>query len=194
VLISGGTPKREDYAYENEVYRAVAEAFVGLEVDVMMFPQPGLLDIEQLHSIGINGLSINLELYNVSLAKRVMPLKARLDRRQFFDFERFGGGKVRSLLLVGLESTEDTLNGVRALAQRGCDPVLSPFRPDPATPMHNMEPPTVQTLAEVYERSLETTEAHGVKLGPRCIPCHHNTLTFPDGSSAYYYSSRFSQL
>ena len=31
-------------------------------------------------------------------------------------------------------------------------------------------------------------ERYGVKLGPRCIPCQHNTLTFPDDSGAYYYS------
>ncbi len=42
VLISGGTPRPEDYDYQNGVYRAVASAFPGVDVDVMMVPMPGL--------------------------------------------------------------------------------------------------------------------------------------------------------
>ncbi len=36
-------------------------------------------------------------------------------------------------------------------------------------------------------RALDVVERHGVKLGPRCIACQHNTLTFPDASGAYHY-------
>ncbi len=193
VLISGGTPKPQDYDYENEVYRAVASAFPDIDVDVMMVPMHGLLDAQKLKDMGINGLSINLELYNEKKAKRIMAGKYKASRQLYFDFIEhavpiFGEGKVRSLLMVGIESLEDTLRGVEALAQRGCDPVLSPFRPDPSTPMRNEQPPTEEFLKEVYLRSRDIVEGYGVKLGPRCIPCHHNTLTFPDGSSSYKYS------
>jgi radical SAM family protein len=190
VLISGGTPSEEDYGYLNEVYAAVAAAFPHLAVDVMMVPMPGLLDLEELKAAGIHGLSINLEMFGDEGSRRIMPPKAKLGKRYWFDFighavEVFGSGRVRSLILVGLEPLEDTLRGVDALAAVGCDPVLSPFRPDPHTPLRNMKPPTVELLAEAYERSLEIVERHGVKLGPRCIPCHHNTLTFPDESGEY---------
>ena len=123
-----------------------------------------------------------------------MASKVKACRQLYFDFiERavgiFGAeGQVRSLILVGIEPIEDTLQGVEALAQLGCDPVLSPFRPDPATPLKDHPPASVDTLVEVYERGLEIVERYGVKLGPRCIPCHHNTLTFPDGTNTYYYS------
>jgi len=190
VLISGGTPREEDYGYLHEVYERVAAAFPQLAVDVMMVPMPGLIEPERLHSQGIHGLSLNLEIWNEELAHRIMPAKARLGKDYWLGFleraaEVFGPGRVRSLLLVGLEPLEDTLRAVEALAERGCDPVLSPFRPDPSTPMRNASPPTVELLTEVYERSLEVVERLGVKLGPRCIPCHHNTLTFPDGSGDY---------
>jgi Radical SAM superfamily len=190
VLISGGTPRGKDYGYEQEVYAQVSAAFPQLEVDVMMVPMPGLLDLEALHGMGIHGLSLNMELFNEDLARRIMRPKARLGRGYWLDFiERavriFGLGKVRSLLLVGLEPLSDTLRAVEALAERGCDPVLSPFRPDPSTPLRDSRPPAVDFLAQAYERAAEIVERHGVKLGPRCIPCHHNTLTFPDGSGQY---------
>lgn len=194
VLISGGTPRPEDFDYEQQVYEAVAAAFPELDVDIMMVPSPGLLDLRHLAAIGIHGLSINLEIYNQRRADEVMPLKARLTRGYYLDFieqavEVFGQGRIRSLLLVGLEPMEDTLRGVEALAARGCEPVLSPFRPDPATPLRNLKPPAAPFLVETYEQSVEIASRHGVKLGPRCIPCHHNTLTFPDGSDSYYRSA-----
>lgn len=194
VLISGGTPKEQDFSYLRDVYEKVARSFPGIAVDVMMVPAPGLLDAKHLKEIGINGLSINLELFGQDLARKVMLSKVKVSRPRYFEFikdavEVFGrDGQVRSLLMLGIEPLEDTLRGVEALAELGCDPVLSPFRPDPATPMRNAKPPSVDMMVEAYERSVEIVERHGVKLGPRCIPCMHNTLTFPDGSSAYYYS------
>ena len=191
VLISGGTPKKADYRYQNEVYERVARAFHGIDVDIMMVPMPGLLDAQRLHDQGINGLSINLELWNEDLRKRYMHGKGALDREMYLGFienavKIFGEGKVRSLLMVGIEPMADTLKGVEALAQRSCDPVLSPFRPDPVTPLRNESPPSVEFLVETYQRARDIVEKFPkVALGPRCIPCTHNTLTFSDGSEKY---------
>ena len=91
--------------------------------------------------------------------------------------------------MVGLEPMGDTLKGVEALAQRGCDPVLSPFRPSPITSLRDKFPPTAEFLAETYERAREVVERYPkTKLGPRCVPCMHNTLTFPDKSGKYYFN------
>jgi len=194
ILISGGTPKQEDYSYLNSVYDSVVSSFPNHNVDVMMAPIPGLLNVESLRSRGINGLSINLELFNEKIAQRIINGKHHISRDRYLGFiaqasEVFGEGRVRSLLMVGLEPIEDTLRGVEALAQRGCDPVLSPFRPSPTTPLRNLVPPNAQILVEVYERARDIVGKYeGVKLGPRCIPCMHNTLTFPDKSGKYIFN------
>lgn len=191
VLISGGVPKDADWPWLNETYERVSASFPGIHVDVMMVPVPQHFHADRLHQIGINALSINLELFSEEAARKIMPRKLRLGIGTFLTFIEsavalFGPGRVRSMLLVGLEPLEDTLRGVQALSERGCDPVLSPFRPDPTTPLRNRQPPSSDFLQEVYLRSLEIVERQGVKLGPRCIPCMHNTLTFPDASGAYY--------
>lgn len=190
VLISGGTPKPEDFDFLTSVYHEVPRSFPGIAVDVMMVPAPGLLSLPELRQAGIHGLSINLEIYNLAIARKMMRPKYDLGLQYYLDFiedavAEFGRGRVRSLLLVGLEPLEDTLEAVEELARRGCDPVLSPFRPDPHTPLRKAAPPTVDFLAEVYERAVEIVEQHDGKLGPRCIPCQHNTLTFPDQSGEY---------
>ena len=176
------------------MYERVVHAFPQIHVDIMMVPMPGLLNVRKLEASGIHGLSINIEMWNQETARRIMASKVKAGRKLYLDFIEeavhvFGSkGRIRSLILVGIESLESTLEGVEALAQRGCDPVLSPFRPDPATPMRYHRPPSVDILIEAYERSLEIVERYGVKLGPRCIPCQHNTLTFNDGTGAYSYS------
>lgn len=187
VLISGGLPRASDYFWMREVWAAVPAAFPGVDVDVMMVPAPGLLVPKELREAGIAGLSINMEMWNQGLAASVMPGKAKFGRDRWLNLVgeavgEFGLGRVRSLLLVGIEPLEDTLLGVEALAERGCDPVLSPFRPDPSTPMRSHPPPSAETLFEVWERSEEIVRRHGVRLGPRCVPCMHNTLTFPETS------------
>jgi hypothetical protein len=191
VLISGGVPRDEDWPWLLEVYRAVPAAFPGVPIDVMMVPVPGRLVARDLYEAGIRGVSINLEMFDPELSRRIMPQKSRLGPSAWFDFidegvKYFGPGNVRSVIMVGLEPVETTLAGIRALAERGCEPVLSPFRPDPATPLRKRPPPTVEDLEEIYQRAMEIVETAGVKLGPRCIPCMHNTLTFPDGSDSYY--------
>lgn len=197
VLISGGTPRPEDYDYENEVYAAVAGRFPGLAVDIMMAPAHdshfgNLLDPASLKAYGIHGLSINLELFNPDIARRKASGKFHIGRDHYLKFiERavgeFGEGRIRSLLMVGIEPLEDTLKGVEALAERGCDPVLSPFRPDPATPLRGEQPPSIELQREAYLRARDIVVRYpGVELGPRCIPCQHNTLAFPYKRGTFY--------
>lgn len=183
VLISGGTPRSKDVGYVREVYTAVLAAFPGLPIDIMMVPRDDLLDPVWLAQMGVNELSVNIEVFNETLARALMRQKAAQGRDTYLAYlarasEILGGSRVRSMLMVGLEPINDTLAGVRAIAERGAVPVLSPFRPDPATPLRDVPPSDAAYLEEVYLRSLEITSNLGVPLGPSCIPCSHNTLTF----------------
>lgn len=181
LLISGGTPKPGEVEFLAGVYERILTEFQGLEVDIMMSPVDGLLDLERLRKLGLHELSINLEVFNRGVARKYMRQKYQQGRQFYLDFiDRSVGqfpGHVRSMLMVGLEPEEDTLEGVRSLLQRGCTPVLSPFRPDPATPLRSLAPPTADTLRRVFLQATELAEAADIPLGPTCPPCTHNTLT-----------------
>jgi hypothetical protein len=69
---------------------------------------------------------------------------------------------------------------VRAILERGAVPVLSPFIPDPATPMAASRPPSTEDTIEVFLRATELADELGGMLGPDCVPCMHNTLTLPN--------------
>lgn len=182
ILISGGTPRQEDIGYVREVYERVITGFPGVSVDIMMVPIEDLMDPVWLNRIGVGELSVNLEIFNEKIGRKRMRQKFLQGRDHYLDYlERaadiLGPGRVRSMLMVGLEPLEDTLAGVDAIAARGAVPVLSPFRPDPKTPMRDSAPLSARCLEEVYLRARDIAFGHGTPLGPNCVPCSHNTLT-----------------
>lgn len=195
LLISGGTPAKKDYEYLQRLYRSVTSAFEGIDVDIMMVPSPEIVKIDELAEVGVNELSLNIEIWDEERAAYIIPEKARQSRNAQIDFiaeavDRFGSGRVRSILMVGLEDVESTLEGVAALASVGCVPVLSPFRPDPHTELASAPAPTVETMVRAFSEAANIAAAHGLKLGPHCVPCSHNTLTLADGSQDYRYHDR----
>ncbi len=73
----------------------------------------------------------------------------------------FGENKVRSSLVVGLESMEDTLQGVRDIVSCGCLPVLSAFVPAPSTDMANYLAPDVDFLYNLVKKVDAVARAGG---------------------------------
>ncbi|WP_170294878.1 radical SAM protein [Roseospira navarrensis] len=190
VLVSGGTPARPDVPALTAVCAALAEA-LPLPVDVMYTPREATDGIVSgLADAGVHGLSINLELYGEAAQRRIAPQKAAIGRAVFGHHieeaaSRFpGSGRVRSLLIVGLEPLQETLAGVRWLCERGCQPVLSPFRPSPGTPLANAPPPPLALLRAAWEATAEIADRYGLRPGPDCVPCQHNCIALPEPGRA----------
>ena len=181
VLISGGTPVARDVGFLSEVYERVLLAFPGRWVDVMMVPVEGLFDLPRLARLGLHELWINVELHGTEAAAKLMPQKHRKGLGYYLDFigeaaSELGPGRVRSILMVGLESADETVAGARAVLQAGGSPVLSPFRPHPATPLFDVPPWSAEQYEEVFLRCSELAADFASELGPSCPPCTHNTL------------------
>ncbi len=193
ILISGGTPRPADEEWLNDFYETVVQKS-SIPVDIMLMPRSNAGTIERLVRAGVHGFSLNIELFDPAISATLCPQKHRTGLAGYENtirraVELTGGkGRVRSLLLVGPEPVESTLKGVEFIAALGADPVLSPFRPAQGTAMAATKPPSADMMAEVYSEAADIVDHYGVKLGPRCIPCMHNTITFPDGSPDYYYS------
>jgi len=193
VLISGGTSNTTDRAYFDDVCHTVLRE-ARMPVDVMMTPRRDSGFVDRYVKWGVYGFALNLEVFDSAMAREITPEKYRLGRgvwkeaiRRAVDLTG-GHGRVRSLLVVGLEPLESTLEGVEFLSRLGCDPVLSPFRPSPGIALERLAPPSREFLAELFARATDITSEYGVRLGPRCIPCQHNTLTLPDDSGDYFFS------
>jgi len=194
MLISGGSPgPRHTDEFADTVTRLVERFSPRVEVDVMMSSGPTTADlVRRLADAGVHGMALNMEV--ASAEGSVVHLRSKHRRARPFLAEtiaaavdRLGSsGRVRSLIIPGLEPVGDTLAGVAEIAALGADPVLSPFRPAGGTALARHEPSAPGDLRQVLDASREIVAEHGVALGPRCLPCQHNTLTFPwdvpDGS------------
>ncbi len=186
ILISGGSPKNEDLEYLTEVYEYFCKNYSNYEIDVMMTPRGfnSYLDENQyldylkyLKKIGVKGLSINLELFNDKICSKYCPEKFKIGRERYFIFLKlankiFGKENVRSGLIVGLESVEDTLTAVEEICKCGCMPMLSPY-----IPYNNIGTfPPSDLLMETLNRAETIIKKYNLQLAPLCKKCRHNTL------------------
>lgn len=188
-LISGGSPGRAHYGYFEDVCRAIV-AQSPIPFDIMMSVREDDADfMHRMVAAGVRGFSLNMEAAREMVGRpgevRFLAAKAKFTRQWYEEallaaVEATGGnGRVRALIILGLEPLADTLDGIRWLAERGCDPVLSPFRPARNTKLAATAPPSREMLADVLLEARAIVKDNGVQLGPRCVPCQHNTLTFP---------------
>lgn len=199
ILISGGTPQEtpESYRWLNEIYYYFPKNYPQFEFDVMLSPRgmlPGQTSDQEYDSFlhflydecGIKTLSVNLELYNDALRDRYIPEKHAIGKENYYRFIRqavtiFGAGSIRSSLVVGLESIEDTLLGVRSLVSCGCLPVLSAFIPASGTDAAGYPAPSAELLLDIVIRAAQIAADANMQLGPLCRPCTHNSLTIEAG-------------
>jgi hypothetical protein len=184
-LISGGSPRRTHYQRFEEICVEVVRN-AGIPVDVMMSPMIGDDGfVERLAAAGVAGFSINLEVQSADDALVHIGRKFRSTGDVFEEFVARAvaalgrAGRVRSLLIPGLEPAHATLEGVERLASIGCWPVLSPFRPSRGIPLEGRPPPEPAVLQNILNASRRIVASHGVALGPACTACQHNTLSFP---------------
>lgn len=199
VLISGGTPNEEESTYKwlNDIYRFFPRQYPQYDFDVMLSPR-GLYSGDASDSgyeefllylrdeCGVKTMSVNLELFNDGLRKQFIPDKAAVGKDRYYRFisravELFGSDNIRSSIVVGLETQKDTLNGVSALLDCGCMPVLSAFVPAPGTDMVNYPAPTVEFLLDTLLKADKLATDAGLRLGPICKPCTHNSIVVETG-------------
>lgn len=198
LLISGGSPSLGHVAgqeYFEEMCRGVlrhlrdrrAPGGGPFEVDIMMSARPdGPEFVRAMVDEGVAGFSLNVEVFSDAGAAAHLPLKHRRSREHLGPMIEAAvalmgteSGRVRSLIIPGLEPVADTLAGVEWLASLGCSPVLSPFRPAPDTTLADAAPVSENDLRTVLDGAREIAARYGVPLGPRCVDCGHNTLGFP---------------
>ncbi len=187
MLISGGSPGPRQQAEFAETLLGLVRRFSpAAEIDVMMSGGSYTVDlVEQLVDSGVHGLSINMELFSRPASETHIRSKDRrarpyLDETISRAVELLGrDGRVRSLIIPGLEPVEETLAGVDHIARLGADPVLSPFRPASGTALVQHQCCSPVALRQVLDVARGIVDEHSVALGPQCLPCQHNTLSFP---------------
>lgn len=141
MAFGGGTPRLGDHGaiYYSNLVRAVVSEF-GARCSVELVPPQEDEALDELLSSGVRSLVMSLELWDCDIRARVCPGKAVVTRERYRDawlrsLDRLGSGTVSSVLLVGIEPVESTMEGINRLIEWGVLPTLIPFRPYDETPM-----------------------------------------------------------
>jgi len=184
VMIGGGSPdpnyKKNNIIDTIKYIRSKSKKPIYL----MTTPPINTEVIHEYYKAGLNEIAFNIEIFDRNLAASLMPNKGNIPLKQYYDafkysVELFGNsGNVRSMLVVGLEKTKTLLDGIEQLCKLGVQPILSIFRPLNSCKLNHIMPPSNDDLFHIYESATMICQRHGQILGPTCISCQNNTLSF----------------
>ncbi|MCL2311873.1 MAG: ATP-grasp domain-containing protein [Firmicutes bacterium] len=168
-------------------------------VYVMCLPPEDPRLIELLYDTGIDEIAFNIEVFDREIAKKIMPGKGLIPLQQYYNSLNKGvnlwgrNGRVKSLVIVGLETQESLMQGIQTLCTMGVQPVLSAFRPLKNTPLENSIPPPTNTLIDIYTQAEKLCKNESLFLGPSCFECQNNTVSFHPDHPMYSRISDFQQ-
>lgn len=150
---------------------------------LMSLPPKDISHIYDYYQLGLDEIAFNIEIYDRTIASKLMPGKGQIPLKQYMDaleestkyFAKTGN--VRSMLIVGLEPEKSLMTGIKDLCSIGVSPMLSIFRPMPLTTMKHIVPPTVKDTKRIYKMADNICKQYGLFLGPTCDQCQNNTLS-----------------
>ena len=156
------------------------------DIYLMSIPPADVTVLDKLKKSGITEIAFNIEIFNPTLRKLLMPGKGSIPLEQYivaFEYavKLWGNsGKVRSLLIYGFDNDDCFLSGINKLCALGVEPIISIFRPLSGTILENENPPITSRIFSIYEKCRYITENYSLILGPDCAECQNNTLSFPE--------------
>lgn len=156
------------------------------DIYLMSIPPADVTILDCLKESGITEIAFNIEIFNPALRKLLMPGKGNIPLTRYFTalehaVKLWGdSGKVRSLLIYGFDTNDSFLSGINKLCAFGVEPIISIFRPLDGTILENENPPATSDVFSTYEKCKCITENYSLVLGPDCIDCQNNTLSFPE--------------
>ena len=156
------------------------------KIYLMSIPPQTTEILDDLYNAGITEVAFNLEMFDRKQALQIMPGKGKIIEDIYFAaFEKavklWGNtGNVRSLLIYGFDLWDDFIEGIERLCKKGIEPIISIFRPLINTPLENLNPPPTVELFSLYRRCQSIARAHSLILGPDCMECQNNTLSYTE--------------
>lgn len=155
------------------------------DIYLMTTPPSNPAVLGELKSAGITQVSFNIEIFDRTIARDIMPGKGVIPLQVYLSalknaVKLWGRtGNVRSMIMVGLEPISSLLKGIEMLAQMGVQPILSPFGPRAKTDLEQFIPLTTDTLIWIYKKTVEICKPYGLFPGPDSINGQNNTLSLP---------------
>jgi len=171
VTISGGfIPERREVDYYLDVAESIQE-YTGLEDfngTACIGAPKDFSVIDKYKEVGFRTLATNLEVWDRNLFKAFCPGKEELSggrdhwiKSIEYAVKIFGHGRVRSMLVGGLETAKTTLEGLEYLASKGVVAHLSPWIPNPGSAFEGHRSPDYNWHLDLAFKNAAILRKHG---------------------------------
>lgn len=183
ILIGGGSA---DPSTDNNRIIPVIEYIrskTNKPIYLMCLPPNDINYVDKYIKAGVSEVAFNIELFDRKLALKYMPGKGKIPLGDYIlKLERAAllvnqKGNIRTMLMAGLEKTENTLSAVRLLASKGIQPMISIFRPSPNCKLSYIVQPSNEDMYILFQKAEKICRQYGLSLGPSCPSCQNNTLS-----------------
>ncbi len=187
VAIGSGTPNLRDHGarYFSRLAESIFSA-TDAGISVEMVPPHELGDLAILKRSHVDSLIMSIEIWDEAIKRVVCPGKSYVNREHYRAAWRagtdlFGRGKVSSVLIVGLEPAESTMEGIDTLVSEGVIPTLIPFRPydDTALASHPLTSADLYTRLSKYNAALLAKHGLSPSMQAACTKCQGCSLDDP---------------
>jgi hypothetical protein len=187
VLLTGGC-----FSHEKEIdlvarMLASIREHTGLDrVPGTILPSPAKSpdDIKRFYDTGIKAIGFSMEIWDEKLYRAICPGKSSgTSHREFVTaletaVNVFGAGNVYAVFVMGLESRDTFLDGVKTVAGLGANIVPFVWAPNPGSKLAGHRAPSSQWYLETILEAAEIV--HGAKVPPgtenHCYRCDGNSL------------------
>lgn len=151
----------------------------------VLLPSPAKGDsIKAYYDTGITSLGYSMEIWDDKLYQAICPGKAEnTTHREFVESVEqavnvFGAGNVYVMLVMGLETKETFLEGVRASASIGANITPYVWAPNPGSKLSGHRAPFAEWYAETILEAADIVIQNKVPSGEynNCYRCDGNTL------------------
>lgn len=156
------------------------------KIYLMSIPPQTTEILKTLYDAGITEVAFNMEIFDRTRALQIMPGKGKIAETTYLSafneaVKLWGNtGNVRSLLIYGFDPWDNFIKGIEFLCEKGIEPIISVFRPLKGTPLENLNPPPTVELFTLYKRCQNIVNKYSLILGPDCIECQNNTLSYTE--------------
>lgn len=149
-----------------------------IPICIEMSPPENSSFLEILQAAGASAVMMNIEMWNETERKQVMPGKSAIQKSEYIrswdDAVRlFGRGNVSSVIIAGLEAERFVREAIVFMTDAGVIPSIMPFRPNDGSAMQK-EPTTDPNLVEdlsKFAADMIVKKHIPVKNLPGCIGC-----------------------
>jgi len=124
--------------------------------------------VDQIYNAGADRISMSLEIWDETLAKKIMPGKMKFTGRKrhldalFYVSSKYGKNRACSNFIIGLEPTESLLEGAEFLASKGIVPIASIWMPFGRPVLGSMKAPGLEYFQKVKKELGRIYKQYGI--------------------------------